>query len=391
MPHIANTPESLLPRTDSLNPSTTCKGTTANGRPCRRPLASPIDSSSSAKHARACPTELYCWQHKDQAVSIHQETNNGPNKPEMKPRSSIDTLMERLGVLDINDAEEVKKRRQQRKKKQKKRTICCCFEVIEEEDIVLPRPVHPTPDRPQMQQLSPKAQKPSLSVSQDPSTSQTNPLLQWIPPSVSPETSLVLLTEMTKPISYADEPGYIYMFWATPSQTSRSTPPPADVVSSLFPPPSGHPRRVSDALRTARDLNTFTTNPTNSSPGTLRLKIGRTSNVQRRLNEWTRQCSHDLTLIRYYPYTPSSPQPSPAWHDRRSRPGLERGRKVRHVHRVERLIHLELADIKARNLGRCDDCGKEHREWFEVPADKTSLKRVDNCIRRWVKWAEDHA
>ena len=61
-----------------------------------------------------------------------------------------------------------------------------------------------------------------------------------------------------------------------------------------------------------------------------------------------------------------------------------------HVHRVERLIHLELGDIKARDLGKCPDCGKEHREWFEVPADKASLKRVDDCIRRWVEWAENH-
>lgn len=64
------------------------------------------------------------------------------------------------------------------------------------------------------------------------------------------------------------------------------------------------------------------------------------------------------------------------------------GRKVPHVHRVERLIHLELADLRVRDLGRCGECGKEHREWFEVEAAKEALRRVDECVRRWVSWGE---
>lgn len=64
------------------------------------------------------------------------------------------------------------------------------------------------------------------------------------------------------------------------------------------------------------------------------------------------------------------------------------GRKVPHVHRVERLIHLELADIRMRDLGRCPECGKEHREWFEIEAEKEALRKVDECVRRWISWAE---
>lgn len=123
----------------------------------------------------------------------------------------------------------------------------------------------------------------------------------------------------------------------------------------------------------------------------MRLKIGRTSNVQRRLNEWSRQCSHHLTLIRYYPYTPSTPSPAglqPGGNQENGSAALKPGRKVPHVHRVERLIHLELGDVRVRDMVRCQECGKEHREWFEVPADKQALKRVDECIRRWVEWAE---
>ncbi|RDH29475.1 importin 13 [Aspergillus welwitschiae] len=220
-------------------------------------------------------------------------------------------------------------------------------------------------------------------------------ILSWIPSGLTPETTSNLTAELAKPISEADEPGYIYMFWMTPSTSESKEPPSSEVASNLMPPTSspGRDRRVSDAIRTARDLNALASAPTHDSPGTLRLKIGRANNVQRRLNEWSRQCSHHLTLIRYYPYTPSTPQPSPS---RRGGGGddstatLVPGRKVPHVHRVERLIHLELADVRIRDLGKCADCGREHREWFEITAEKTSLKRVDDCIRRWVKWAETH-
>jgi hypothetical protein len=66
---------------------------------------------------------------------------------------------------------------------------------------------------------------------------------------------------------------------------------------------------------------------------------------------------------------------------------LASGRKVPHVHRVERLIHIELADLRVRDLGPCGECGKEHREWFEIEACKDALRRVDECVRRWVAWA----
>jgi murein endopeptidase len=56
------------------------------------------------------------------------------------------------------------------------------------------------------------------------------------------------------------------------------------------------------------------------------------------------------------------------------------------VMRVERLIHLELAD--QRVMKKCDACGKEHREWFEVEATKDGVKKVDEVVKRWVDWAE---
>lgn len=452
MPQISNTPESLLPRSDSRNPATTCRGITTQGRPCRRALASsqtPNPISRPRKGASHVPDleSLYCWQHKDQAVS---STSWNDSSPPAKPRTSIDTLMDRLGVLEINEQPvpwEIHPRRPnqsnfgEKRKPRPKRTFCC-FEVVDDssDDHTPSRPVqrpqirpphgatsspqnlqNPLQDpagKPQSVRLpsgqrvssAPQTRRPSVPNGRRPSTSsQTRSLLSWIPSTLSPKTTSLLLTELSKPISSADDEGYIYMFWVTPQNaTARSggqSPLPRDLASSLLPsaPPNNHlrpptqPRSVSDAIRVARDLNALTSNPTSTAPGTLRLKIGRTSNVHRRMNEWTRQCSYDLTLIRYYPYTSSvssSPARTPPASRKRSNSHsaidahLIPGRKVRHVHRVERLIHLELGDMRVRDLGRCGECGKEHREWFEVEAAKEALRRVDECVRRWVAWGE---
>lgn len=450
MPQISNTPESLLPRSDSRNPATTCRGITAQGRPCRRSLASPNPSPAATPRKKDPRQEaidvasLYCWQHKDQDSSTNPHTTV---ITPAKTRTSIDTLMDRLGVLEINDdpvsqkpkpphKRRTNQSRPSEKRRPKKKTTFCCFQIVEDsgEDekpssVQRPKPPRPTngvspssnpnqkiklpasAGKPQHAQVSPAPQtsRPSSSNTGKPSTSQKQSLLSWIPSTLSPETTSILITELAKPISSADDDGYIYMFWVTPptttAQRSADTTVTRDIASSLLPhapqssnhlrPPT-QPRSVSEAIRAARDLSALTSNPTSTTPGTLRLKIGRTSNVHRRLAEWSKQCSYDLTLIRYYPYTPSSsasssPARVPPSHNSRNRTpsaSLVPGRKVPHVHRVERLIHLELADQRVRDLGQCPECGKEHREWFEIEAEKESLRRVDECIRRWVSWAE---
>ncbi|KAJ5665336.1 uncharacterized protein N7477_007784 [Penicillium maclennaniae] len=239
-------------------------------------------------------------------------------------------------------------------------------------------------------------------------TAEKNPTPSWIPTTLSPETASLLQTELSKPISSADEYGYIYMFWVTPQTATRDKSGESaqnrDIASSLLPsaPPNNHlrpptqPRSVSDAIRAARDLNALTSNPTPTTPGTIRLKIGRTNNVHRRMNEWTNQCNYDLTLIRYYPYTssasasssPARTSPSKRSNSHSAVDALVPGRKVPHVHRVERLIHLELGELRLKDLGKCGVCGKEHREWFEVEAAKEALRKVDECVRRWVSWGE---
>jgi len=192
------------------------------------------------------------------------------------------------------------------------------------------------------------------------------------------------MAELAKPVSENDEPGYIYIFWLTPE--SKPVTPAHEAARSLLSPPT--PNRPSGSRRLSDVLDSFASTPdgTRSRGGggsgnkKILLKIGRATNVQRRLNEWTRQCGYNLSLIRYYPYVPSgSPATEP--------------RKVPHSHKVERLVHIELTGLGLRVADRekCSACGREHREWFEVDASRAAVADVDDVVRRWSDWNETQA
>ena len=221
--------------------------------------------------------------------------------------------------------------------------------------------------------------------------SQTTQYLSLIPPTAAPQTASQLMAELAKPVSQQDEAGYIYIFWLTPE--SEPAEPAADAAKSLLSPPStttrgkgGGGRRPSDVLDSMASAPGTTTARGKSGSGgsagkkTILLKIGRTSNVQRRLNEWTRQCGYNLSLIRYYPYIPTNRPSTP--------------RKVPHSHKVERLVHIELAGAGMRVSDRedggwkCETCGKAHREWFEVEGTRGGVEMVDEVVRRWSDWDE---
>jgi hypothetical protein len=230
------------------------------------------------------------------------------------------------------------------------------------------------------------------SGSQQSHASETARYLSLIPENTSPQTASLLMAELAKPVSRLDEPGYIYMFWLT--QESQAAQPPVDAAISLLSPPlpvtptrPGGGRRPSDvfaayaaaaAAGNSRDkVAGLPSRPSGGTKNTILLKIGRATNVQRRLNEWTRQCGYDLSLIRYYPYIPSaSPAAVP--------------RKLPHSHKVERLIHIELAGLGYRvtDQDRCATCGREHREWFEVDATRQGVANVDRIVRKWADWDE---
>ncbi|KUJ12943.1 DUF1766-domain-containing protein [Mollisia scopiformis] len=409
MPFIPHTPESLLPRSDSKNPASTCKGLTANGQPCRRSLSKSPNVSPSPSPRRASSPEAFCWQHKNQAVTQGGAFPQGIQSATIRERTSVDTLIDRLGLLEV---EERKKERRQRKpiprpqpdgwnsrdderhrpqpKQSSNLELLCCIGVADERKRAprpVTRPVHerrtasvPVP-RPQATTKSSSSHLPVRPpINRDPS-SRTGEFLSLIPRSASPQTTALLLGELAKPVSELDNEGFIYMFWLTPESVPAA--PPAETASSLLAPPS---RPEPGRRRTSDVLNTFATNvPNTANKKTIMLKIGRAQNVQRRLNQWTRQCGYDLSLIRYYPYHPTTLSETNVNEIPKT------PRKVPNAHKVERLIHIELNGQRPQGGGKCNACGKEHREWFEVDASRDGVRAVDEVIRRWVDWAERDA
>ncbi|KUI60268.1 hypothetical protein VP1G_07497 [Cytospora mali] len=430
MPFVPNTPESLVKRTDSKNPETTCRGITSSGRPCRSPLKTGDNPApkSHKKHLRVDDPrdpENYCWRHKDQA-SASSNSSPGPrlgNTPILEERTSIDSLTNRLNLMQTSEkpsrpgqpSHNAGGNGGSQPSKPTKGFSLCCFHVpldfLDEEPAPPSRPhLNPVqassssrPNKSSSNYLTPssssKPPRPSFS-SQTPShISETSQYLSLIPADAPPQTASQLMAELAKPLSQQDEAGYIYIFWLTPeselssqsTQSARSFLDTETTRSFLEPPsskrPGGNQRKPSDILTSFADQanaigtrSPTTTRSRGLSSGdekkTLLLKIGRANNVQRRMNEWKRQCGYDLSLVRFYPYVQSGS-------------GLE-PRKMPHSHKVEKLIHLELQGLGMRisDRGACEACGREHKEWFEVDASKEGVMRVDEAIKRWSDWDE---
>jgi hypothetical protein len=492
MPHFLNTPEALIGRNDSKNPATTCKGITSSGRPCRRALASPKGSPIARRKANKSAlggvvalvhedgeldqADFYCWQHKDQVEQLLEDNGatTRPNKRRstelypLKERSSIDTMVQKLGLDPTEDSKRHSTKPtknpkpprrtqttdfaaqhsvsqapyagkynlggsaqpfQTRPKRKSFWSGLCCMRSEDDDYIEIVRHkkrveqaqmAHqsqdaPLPSQPQRvsatttQIPSRKPVRPASDQHETASTVSTNPetsgLLSLVPKNLSPSTTSALLAELTKPRSPSDEEGYIYIFWLTPQ--SKDAPSESTARSLLAPPESSrrpsHGRRISDVMTeySFDDDDPITSSRSlpqrhqSTKSRTIMFKIGRTSNITRRMNEWQRQCGYALNLVRWYPYVSSSPQPSPKDEVRypdltRPPPGRRQSsdtvRKVPCVKRVERLIHIELAEKQAKR--QCSACGKEHREWFEVEASQAGIKAVDEVVRRWVGWGD---
>ncbi len=470
MPFIPNTPESLITRSDSKDPATTCKGLTASGRPCRRPLgvspqASPTANRKSRNGVVAIleaeddehdgAAAFFCWQHQDQAETLTTGDQSGrrANIVPVQQRTSIDTLVDRLGVLDVEDAQAPLKgkphRRQIRparketlpkkwqdvdgpllavnsggqRKQQKYSTVhtpkrssnlslFCCIRSADSDPNPPPRirkdsekagriqhgnsklpSSHQNVDRytsrtnqgqglghaptPRMSRPEMHNGRPSMPSDRP---SQTEDFLFLIPKSLSPQKTALLLAELAKPVSLHDQAGFIYMFWLTDASTTTPEPQAASslLADNLPSTPNGrHKSDIIQAHETRVKAGSMAT-----PKATILLKIGRASNVQRRMNEWTRQCGHNLSLIRFYPHVSSASQMSAS-----TPPGSPIApSKVPCAHKIERLIHLELADQRVKRV--CEHCSKEHREWFEVESSREGLKNIDGTIRRWTSWGQ---
>ncbi|KAK9377688.1 meiotically up-regulated gene 113-domain-containing protein [Lipomyces chichibuensis] len=173
-----------------------------------------------------------------------------------------------------------------------------------------------------------------------------------VAPAVSAKYVNLLAEELKKPISQADEAGYIYIY----------------ELASPYRKGPVHPDTI------------------------LYLKIGRAKNVDRRMHQWTSQCSHAVILTGHFP--------SPVGISSSSMHEYIGGTKCRAVHRAERLIHLELramfpcsaerGEVFPLSLtgsvrdGICSNCGKRHTEWFAV--SQLDAHIVLRIISKWIEY-----
>ncbi|UZP34763.1 hypothetical protein NXS19_002579 [Fusarium pseudograminearum] len=350
-----------------------------------RPAESPKKTDKRRRPVAPDPRDegSYCWQHREQA-NISAQSSPGPRPtatPILEGRTSLDTLTDRLGLVDLNEKKHGNGRLNSSKPQSKKSSLLCCFCFsVPEEDEELERPQPHPVQHTSNQGLAPQAVSGGRSSrkSRKSTSSRTATIKDFIPDTLDTTTASALMTEMSRPFGSGEEPGFIYMFWLTPMTQSKSAAP-VDAARSLLAPPS--PNNQSRSRSASNAVRNYAASDPNSSKNTMLLKIGRAANVQRRLNEWQRQCGREVELLRYYPYIPGSQESS----------GVV-PHMTQHVHRVERLVHLELSGMGFKaDAGKCAACGREHREWFEVQATRDGIKAVDDIIRRWIEWDETNS
>ncbi|CCA66896.1 hypothetical protein PIIN_00735 [Serendipita indica DSM 11827] len=196
----------------------------------------------------------------------------------------------------------------------------------------------------------------------------------WISDELQEDTRVALRAEMEKPVSAADNvDGYIYCY---------------------------------------QIINVDT-------PNHVHLKVGRSNNFVSRVGQWEKQCrSKQLVLRGCWPFDPNSSN---------LKGKMQQGEKGPHVNRLERLIHLELADI-AKNApylrpgwpgpttgpdvgtskkkkkepdvslsGKpCPDCSRVHKEIFTFVKATGELENAEwqkivlPVIEKWGHFVQDY-
>lgn len=159
-----------------------------------------------------------------------------------------------------------------------------------------------------------------------------------------------------------------------------------------------------------------------ASPSVVHLKVGRATNLNRRMDQWSRQCgSHEQVLRGHWPGGMDPDQASLV------RGLIVAGEKGKWCHRLERLVHLELADLAAfapyldpgypsnvsaaghddgngngkvkkakKDVKKCPDCGKMHKEIFTFEKGKGRYKGrewelvVKPVVEKWGAFVEQY-
>ncbi|KDR81500.1 hypothetical protein GALMADRAFT_239483 [Galerina marginata CBS 339.88] len=205
----------------------------------------------------------------------------------------------------------------------------------------------------------------------------------WIPPYLQPDTQVSLRIEMEKTRSQSDVHGYIYTF----------------------------------EIREPQDTEI------------IKLKVGRAVNLVKRIDQWGKQCGSKEQILRgFFPGTVEPDEDGNTGSLMKGR--VKAGDKGPWCHRLERLVHLELADLvsssiyldpawpkidasdksnaaennlvsskdpnSSKNIATtCPDCGSVHKEIFEFRRWKRGKNKgkewevlVKPVVERWGKFVE---
>ncbi|KIP05987.1 hypothetical protein PHLGIDRAFT_107476 [Phlebiopsis gigantea 11061_1 CR5-6] len=190
----------------------------------------------------------------------------------------------------------------------------------------------------------------------------------WIPAYLQEDTRAALRHEMNKPATSSDRDGYIYTF-------------------------------------EIRDNNT---------PDDVHLKVGRTVNLVKRMDQWAKQCESKEQVLRGFWPGDGSADPSNLMKGR-----IKAGNPGKYCYRLERLVHLELADLMQnkpylesgfpsqntapdRNPSpierrKCPDCGKTHKEIFTFERFREGKNKgkeyqaiVEVVVEKWGRYVEKY-
>ncbi|KIJ63261.1 hypothetical protein HYDPIDRAFT_92638 [Hydnomerulius pinastri MD-312] len=206
----------------------------------------------------------------------------------------------------------------------------------------------------------------------------------YIPQYLQRDTQLALRVEMEKATSSADVPGYIYTF------------------------------EIRDPKR----------------PNVTQLKVGRAVNLNKRLDQWDKQCGSKVQIVRgWWPGTVEADGEDNGANGSLLKGNIKAGEAGPFCHRVERLVHIELADLsihapylepgwpkvnnsdpspsatsassspspKKAAAKPCPDCGAVHREIFTFPCPEKGRYKgrewdliVKPVIEKWGKFVKEY-
>ncbi|KAF8842510.1 hypothetical protein BDN67DRAFT_899046 [Paxillus ammoniavirescens] len=148
----------------------------------------------------------------------------------------------------------------------------------------------------------------------------------YIPKYLQTDTQLALKVEMEKKPTSSDVSGYIYTF------------------------------EIRDPKR----------------PNVIQLKVGRTVNLNKRLDQWDKQCQSKVQIPRgWWPGTVEGDEDGPSISLLKG--NIKAGEPGPYSHRVERLVHIELADLSLH-------APYLEQDWPELDKPHASLSAASTCM-----------